>query len=244
MPEPRVTALGLVREFGQGTAAVTAVRHATCMIDPGDLIALTGPSGSGKSTLLHLLGGLDQPTRGEVSWPAIGSRAQLRPGPVVDIFQGPSLLAELTAVDNVSLPLLLAGAGHDEAADAARQSLRMFDVEGLAENLPSELSGGQAQRVAIARALAGAPMVILADEPTGQLDSRTAADVLQRMLARVRDLGASLLVSTHDPNVARMLDRQWTMVDGRLETDESDIPGTRAPGIPPAFVTPERGTLR
>ena len=133
-----------------------------------------GPSGSGKSTLLHLMAGLDDPTVGTVSWPGIGPRSGLRPGPVTVIFQGPSLLAPLTVEENVALPLVLDGMGDAEAHRAARATLDVVDLLDLRDKLPEEISGGQAQRVAVARALAGAPRLILADEPTGQLDRLTA----------------------------------------------------------------------
>lgn len=218
MDEPLVLAENVSRRFGSDAAATVALRHATCAIYPGDRIALTGPSGSGKSTLLHLLGGLDAPTTGVVSWPGLGSRDTLRPGRVVDVFQGPSLLPPLAVLDNVRFPLLLLGIAEDEATATATASLDLFGLAPLRDKLPEEISGGQAQRVAIARALAMHPMLVLADEPTGQLDTATAFAVLDRFLAVLDDIGAAILLSTHDERVAARLDTHWTMRDGILRT--------------------------
>src|SRR5262249_56868561 len=131
-----------------------ALRSATCTIDPGERIALMGPSGSGKSTLLHLLGGLDKPSAGWVAWPALGSRQELRPGKITEVFQGPSLLMPLSVVENVRLPLVLKETDGREATARAESALDLFGVAHLRDKLPEEISGGQAQRVAIARALA------------------------------------------------------------------------------------------
>jgi putative ABC transport system ATP-binding protein/lipoprotein-releasing system ATP-binding protein len=177
-----------------------------------------GPSGSGKSTLLHLMAGLDEPTVGEVVWPAIGSREALRPGPVAVIFQGPSLMPPLTVTENVELPLVLAGASAGEAAGRAGQALELLDLLELRDKLPEEISGGQAQRVAIARALSGDPRLILADEPTGQLDRTNATAVIDVLLAAADHAGAALVVATHDPLIAGRLTEHWQMEDGRLHT--------------------------
>ena len=218
MDEPLVLAENVGRHFGSGTAATEALRHATCAIYPGDRIALTGPSGSGKSTLLHLLGGLDTPTRGSVTWPGLGPREALRPGRVVDVFQGPSLLPPLAVLDNVRFPLLLLGIAEEEATAAATAALSLFELDPLRDKLPEEISGGQAQRVAIARALAVRPMLVLADEPTGQLDTATAFTVLDRFLAVLDDIGAAILLSTHDERVAARFETRWAMRDGMLRT--------------------------
>src|SRR3954470_4626347 len=224
MDEPLVLAENAARSFGRGSTATLALRHATCAIYPGERIALTGPSGSGKSTLLHLLGGLDTPTSGTVAWPWLGSRQGLRPGRVVDVFQGPSLLPPLSVLDNVRLPLLLLGVAESEANEAALAALGMFDLEHLRHKLPEEISGGQAQRVAIARALVARPSLVLADEPTGQLDTATAFAVLDRLLAVVDDIGAAILLSTHDDRVAAQLATRWTMRDGILSTADEANP--------------------
>jgi predicted ABC-type transport system involved in lysophospholipase L1 biosynthesis ATPase subunit len=204
------------RTFGSGPAAVVALHEVTCQVPEGGLVAIVGPSGSGKSTLLHLLAGLDRPSRGLVDWPALGPRARLRPGPVAVVFQGPSLIPTLDVVENVSLPLLLAGAGPAEARTAAVAALERLGIGPLAAQLPEELSGGQAQRVAVARALAGRPRLLLADEPTGQLDVAAGRQVVDALLLAARELGAALVISTHDPAVAGRLDTTWRLEDGRL----------------------------
>lgn len=214
--EPLVRACDVARTFGTGPAAVVAVHGASCQVAAGERIAVTGPSGSGKTTLLHLLAGLDDPTTGTIEWPAIGSRAALRPGPVAVVFQGPSLLPPLNVVENVALPLLLQGFDARPARAAAADALVTLDLAGLATKLPEELSGGQVQRVAVARALAGRPRLILADEPTGQLDHTSGALVIAALLDAAARLGAALVVSTHDPAVAEHLDIQWAMASGRL----------------------------
>lgn len=221
MDEPLVLAQNASRRFGSGAAATEALCHATCAIYPGERIALTGPSGSGKSTLLHLLGGLDTPTTGTVSWPALGPRNALRPGRVVDVFQGPSLLPPLTVLDNVRFPLLLQGIAEDEAAAAAMAALDLFGLAPLRDKLPEEMSGGQAQRVAIARAIVMRPSLVLADEPTGQLDTATAFAVLERFLAVLDDIGGAIVLSTHDERVAARLETRWTMRDGILRTGDA-----------------------
>ncbi len=185
-----------------------------------------GPSGSGKSSLLHLLGGLDQPSSGTVHWPSLGTRGDLRPTRVVDVFQGPSLLTPLSVLDNVRLPMLMAGIDDATATDDARLALEAFQVDHLASKLPEEISGGQAQRVSIARAIAVRPSLILADEPTGQLDSRTSADVLETLLRIAGELNAAIVISTHDPSVAARLDILWLMQDGVLDTSTRTTAGT------------------
>jgi ABC-type lipoprotein export system ATPase subunit len=198
---------------------VVALRRVTCEIRAGQRLALTGPSGSGKSTLLHLLAGLDEPTVGTITWPALGGRQALRPGPVGVVFQGPSLLAPLDVLENVALPLILGGAAEEQARAAALAALERLDLRSLMGKLPEELSGGQAQRVAVARVLAGRPQLILADEPTGQLDHATGMSVLTQLLAAAGDTGAALVVSTHDPRTAERLPEQWRMADGELLRD-------------------------
>jgi putative ABC transport system ATP-binding protein/lipoprotein-releasing system ATP-binding protein len=204
------------RTYGSGPTATVALQPTTCAVYPGDRIAIVGQSGSGKSTLLHLLAGLDTPTAGSVSWPAIGDRDDLRPGPVAVIFQGPSLLPPLTVEENVSLPLILDGERNDRAHERARAALDQLSLTELAAKLPEEISGGQAQRVAVARALAGDPVLILADEPTGQLDRANGIGVVEALLAAAERTGAALLVATHDPTIAQRLDQRWLIRDGQL----------------------------
>lgn len=212
----------VTRTFGSGAAALVAVHDVTCQVRAGQRIAISGPSGSGKSTLLHLLAGLDQPTAGAVSWPALGARADLLPRRVGVMFQGQSLLAALDVTENVALPLLLSGTPEAAATATAREALARLHLEDLAGKLPEELSGGQAQRVAAARVLASRPRLILADEPTGQLDHATGAEVVQALLQAAQALGAALVLTTHDPLVAGALPLRWAMADGTLTGHDED----------------------
>jgi putative ABC transport system ATP-binding protein/lipoprotein-releasing system ATP-binding protein len=202
------------RVYGAGAALTYALRDVDCDVPRGARIAIAGPSGSGKSTLLHLLAGLDEPTEGTLEWPGIGERSELRPGPVAVIFQGPSLLPPLTVIENVALSLLLAGWTQPAALLAARRALERLGLADLTEKLPEEISGGQAQRVAIARALAGKPLLILADEPTSQLDRASGAHVVDVLLEAADASGAALVVATHDEVVAGRLDERWSVADG------------------------------
>ena len=217
-PEALVRCEHVSRAFGTAGEPIDAVRDATFEVAAGEHIALVGSSGSGKSTLLHLLADLDQPTSGSITWPALAGRP-LRPGPIAVVFQSPSLLPPLDVLENVALPLLLLGIGNDEARAAARRALERLALVDLSSKLPEELSGGQAQRVAVARALVAIPALILADEPTGQLDSSTASDIVDALLETARATGAALVIATHDPAVARHLDQQWTMSDGHLSSN-------------------------
>lgn len=209
---------GAARTYGSGPTATVALQPTDCEVFAGQIIGVVGPSGSGKSTLLHLMAGLDDPTVGTVSWPAIGSRDALRPGRVAVIFQGPSLLPPLTVLENVSLPLVIGGMTDRHARDEARAALRTLDLAELADKLPEEISGGQAQRVAVARALAGEPSLILADEPTGQLDRTNGAAVVDLLLAASQHVGSALVVSTHDSTVAARLAQRWEMHSGEIQT--------------------------
>jgi putative ABC transport system ATP-binding protein/lipoprotein-releasing system ATP-binding protein len=211
---------GATRTFGSGATANVALQPTDCEIAAGERIALVGRSGSGKSTLLHLIAGLDLPTLGSVSWPEIGGIDDLRPGPVAIVFQGPSLLAPLSVLENTALPLQLAGVAAGEASSRARSALAEMDLAGIDDKLPEEISGGQAQRVAAARALVGEPRLILADEPTAQIDHELAAQVIGELLAVANRSGAAVLLATHDPEIASRLDRRWEMHNGRLDTGD------------------------
>jgi putative ABC transport system ATP-binding protein/lipoprotein-releasing system ATP-binding protein len=216
---PLVRCEGVARTYGEGLTATVALQVSDCEVFAGQRIGLVGPSGSGKSTLLHLMAGLDDPTVGEVSWPAIGGRDELRPARVAVIFQGPSLLPPLTVLENTALPLVIGGMTDREAREVAHDALRTLDLDELADKLPEEISGGQAQRVAVARALAGEPSLILADEPTGQLDSVNGAAVVDVLLTASAHAGSALLISTHDLNVAGRLPERWEMHSGELQTN-------------------------
>ena len=209
---------GVERRYGSGAATAIALRPTDCEVAPGARIAITGPSGSGKSTLLHLLAGLDEPTAGLVSWPAIGPRTALRPGPLAMVFQGPSLLPSLSVLENVALPRQLAGVAAAEALDEARAALARLDLSELTDKLPEEISGGQAQRVAVARVLASRPLLILADEPTSQLDSENGARTIDVLFEAADAAGAALVVSTHDHGIAARFPTRWSVADGVLST--------------------------
>jgi putative ABC transport system ATP-binding protein len=217
MAGPVVVVEGVARTYGSGTSSVVAVHDVSCRVEAGARVVV-GPSGSGKSTLLHLLAGLDHPTVGTVTWPALGGPPlTLRPGTVGVVFQGPSLVPALDAAENVALPLQLAGVDDGTAMAAALQALGELGLGAVARQLPEELSGGQAQRVAVARALVGRPQLIVADEPTGQLDHGAAASVLEALEQAAGAAGAALVVSTHDPVVAGRFTERWVMADGRIE---------------------------
>ena len=217
MPNDLVAeAIDVGRVFGTNGSKVVALKHATCRIQRGDRIALVGPSGSGKSTLLHLLAGLDEPTSGTVRWPALGERETLRPAKISFVFQTESLLAPLTVLENIEVPRLLAGSNANETRNDASEILGALDLGTLADKLPEEISGGQAQRAAVARSLITRPALILADEPTGQLDHHTAAHLLDLLLRRLEGSDTALVIATHDPFVADRMKTKWTIDHGVL----------------------------
>ncbi|AFM43054.1 ABC-type antimicrobial peptide transport system, ATPase component [Desulfosporosinus acidiphilus SJ4] len=203
--------------YYRGDVEETALVSATCSVKPGDRIALVGPSGSGKSTLLHLMGGLDHPSSGNISWPGLGSWANLRPQKISFIFQMQSLLPPLTVVENVELPLLLGQIEAIKARKTALETLNRMRLNIIADKLPEELSGGQAQRVAVARALASRPQLILADEPTGQLDHPTAQHLFDVLLDSLEGSDTALVVATHDQAIAERMNTIWQMQHGVME---------------------------
>jgi len=217
MAETFVEFRQLGRTFHHGASQVVALTGATASVQAGDRIAVIGPSGCGKSTLLHLISGLDTPSEGHIAWPALGDRASLRPRQVGFVFQTQSLLAPLTVVENVELPLLLVGEGSETARARALETLAQIALDAIAEKLPEELSGGQAQRVAVARAFVGRPRLVLADEPSGQLDHPTAQHLFDVLLASLAESDTALVVATHDPAIAQRLPTPWRMRHGRLE---------------------------
>ena len=215
---PVVRGEGVARTYGQGPAAVVALYGATFEVLAGESVAVVGPSGSGKSTLLHIMGGLDVPTAGVIAWPALDPGGPRPPGTTGFVFQGPSLLPDLDVTENVALPLLLGGRSADSARRSALAMLTRFGLKDEAGRLPLELSGGQSQRVALARALVAGPRLVLADEPTGQLDRRSAEVVVEALGTAAAD-GAALVVSTHDEAVAARLDQCWSIADGYLSVE-------------------------
>ena len=224
---------GLRKEYGSGEGLVRAVDGVDLDVARGETLAVMGPSGCGKSTLLHLLGGLDRPSAGEL-WlngrriDRLSERAlaHLRRHEVGFVFQAFHLMDELTAQENVELPALLAGRSPREARNRARQLLDQIGLADRAEHLPSALSGGQRQRVAIARALANEPQLVLADEPTGNLDSTATLEVL-RMFDELHTAGLTLVIVTHDERIAATADRLISMRDGAF-VDETRLTGGTA----------------
>jgi ABC-type lipoprotein export system ATPase subunit len=223
-------ARGVRKEYGKGEGLVRAVDEVDLEVDPGETVAVMGPSGCGKSTLLHLLGGLDRPSGGEISLAGrridqMGEKAlaRMRRTAVGFVFQAFHLMEELTAVENVELPALLAGRS---PRAARRRAADLLDRVGLADRarfLPSALSGGQRQRAAIARALSNEPLVVLADEPTGNLDSAATAEVL-RLFDSLHEGGQTLVIVTHDERIAATADRLISMRDGAF-VDETRLTG-------------------
>ncbi|HEY5526101.1 MAG TPA: ATP-binding cassette domain-containing protein [Candidatus Anoxymicrobiaceae bacterium] len=207
------------RSYRAGSTTVTALEDASFVVTEGAQIALAGPSGSGKTTMLHLAAGLDLPSDGSVTWPALGQREKLRPGLVSMAFQGPSLIPQLTVAENVALPLLFMGISESEALKQAEEFLGLLEAADIAGNLPEEISGGQSQRADLARAMITGPALILADEPTGQQDSEGARRLMDTILDFALEIGAALLVATHDSAVADLLETRWSIADGHLRTE-------------------------
>lgn len=215
MSEPLVAGVGVSRSFHSGGVEFEALKPASFTVRAGDRIAIIGPSGSGKSTLMQLIADLDKPSSGELRWPALGVSGQLRPRHIGVVFQAPSLIPTLSAIENVEVPLRLLG-GDATSRDIALKALASVGLADLADKLPDELSGGQVQRVGLARAMALRPRLMLADEPTGQLDQPTAQRALDALLDSVSDGDAALVVTTHDPAVARRLQTVWQIDFGLL----------------------------
>ena len=206
---------GVTRRFAVREGEAAALDDITCEIARGDQVAVVGPSGSGKSTLLSIIARLDNPSSGEVSWPDLGAPESLRPGRIGLAFQMPSLIPSLTVVQNVELPLVILG----EASNRRERALAALDrlsIAELSERLPGEISGGQAQRVALARAMVTEPDLLLADEPTGQLDQGTGQMLIDRLIENAEATGAALVVATHDPAIARRMKMIWRLEHGRL----------------------------
>jgi putative ABC transport system ATP-binding protein len=232
-----IEARSLAKTYDTGGAQVPALRDVDLAIDRGEFVAIMGPSGCGKSTLLNLLAGLDRPTAGEV-W-LDGERidrlseaelARLRRRKVGFVFQFFNLMPTLSAVENVELPLLLVGRRRKEARRSANELMGELGIGDKHGAAPAQLSGGQQQRVALARALANTPDVVLGDEPTGNLDSAAAREVLG-LLRAARDRGQTVLVVTHDARVAAAADRVVTLRDGRV-SDETELQPARPVAIP------------
>lgn len=226
MNDANSTALRLskiVMTFGQGTEQLSILRGADCAVQAGELVALVGPSGAGKSTLLHIAGLLERPTSGDIEIAGVkanglddGPRTELRRKTIGFVYQFHRLLPEFSALENIVVPQMIAGKPRKAAAERARALLERVGLGPRADHRPGKLSGGEQQRVAIARALANQPKLLLADEPTGNLDVATAEVVFSELLAMVRNHGLAALVATHNPDLAIRMDRTVSLRDGRL----------------------------
>ncbi len=215
-----VEARNLVKVYGDG-AEVRALDGLNLRVERGEFVAVMGPSGSGKSTLLHILGALDRPTSGEVwvdgqNLASVRDLDTFRARTVGFVFQMHNLIPTLTARENVEVPMMGQPVGRRERRQRAEELLERVGLKDRMNHLPSQLSGGERQRVAIARALANRPAIILADEPTGNLDSQSGAEVVALLRQLNRDLGTTVILVTHDPTVARRADRILLMRDGRI----------------------------
>lgn len=218
-----ISASNLTKVYGSGPTAVTALNNVSLEVKPGEFVAVMGPSGCGKSTLLHLLGGLDQPTRGEVmidgyslSGLPDSKLTELRRRKVGFIFQFFNLIPVLNAVENAALPVTLDGVGQAEAKERARDWLMKVGLSERLDHRPDQLSGGQQQRVAVARALVADPALILADEPTGNLDTRASEEIALLLRQIANDWGRSVVIVTHDPRIAAHADRIIFLKDGEI----------------------------
>ncbi|RVT95408.1 ABC transporter ATP-binding protein [Rhodovarius crocodyli] len=223
MSSPVLELRGVARRYAAGGATLTVLKDANLTLFPGEIVALVAPSGTGKSTLLHLAGLLERPDAGEVfinGTPAgtqgDEARTRLRRDTIGFVYQFHHLLPEFTALENVVLPQMAAGASKRDAEARARDLLGRFGLQARADHQPGKLSGGEQQRVAISRALANKPRLLLADEPTGNLDVGTSGLVFDELLAQTRAEGLAALIATHNPELAARMDRVVTLRDGAV----------------------------
>ncbi len=225
-PEPLIRLRDVTRVYGQGSAEVQALRGVDLDIADGEFLAIMGPSGSGKSTVMNIIGCLDTPSAGAYLFRGVpvhrldrDQRALLRRMHLGFVFQGFNLLARTSAQENVELPLLYRGEPAAARHRAAREALAAVGLQGRESHTPAELSGGQQQRVAIARALVTAPTVLLADEPTGNLDTQRGREIMELLAALNRERGITVLMVTHEPDMAAYARRVVRFVDGLIESD-------------------------
>ncbi len=225
---PLIRLSKVTKVFGQGQAAFHALKGVDLEVQTGEFVAIMGPSGSGKSTAMNILGCLDSPTSGEYLFRGIhverlnrNQRALLRRHYLGFVFQGFNLLARTSALENVELPLLYRGESLSARHAAARAALAQVGLTGWEEHTPAELSGGQQQRVAIARAIVTRPTVLLADEPTGNLDTKTSHEIMRLITAFNQEMGITVLMVTHENDIAEYAQRIVRFVDGRVESDQS-----------------------
>jgi putative ABC transport system ATP-binding protein len=227
MPEDLLISLRqITRIYGSGAAEVRALDGVDIDITPGEFVAIMGPSGSGKSTAMNVIGCLDRPTSGQYRFNGVevgglsnDQRALLRRHYLGFIFQGYNLLPRMSARDNVELPLIYKGLPKQERIARAERALDLVGLGGRAGHDPSQLSGGQQQRVAIARALAGDPRVVLADEPTGNLDTKRSAEIMELLVDLRRERNLTIVMVTHEDDMAAYADRLIWMVDGKVQRD-------------------------
>ena len=229
MNAPLIELQGITRRYGSGASALLALNGISMAVEAGEFVAIMGPSGSGKSTAMNIIGCLDTPTAGQYRFKgrrvealSRDQRARLRRRYLGFVFQGFNLLARTTAQENVELPLLYRGDGAAARRAAATRALADVGLGGWEQHTPAELSGGQQQRVAIARAIVTAPAVVLADEPTGNLDSRRGHEIMGLLLALNRDHGITVLMVTHEPDMAAYARRMVHFLDGRIARDEAN----------------------
>ncbi|MBO1923651.1 ABC transporter ATP-binding protein [Thiomicrorhabdus sp. 6S3-12] len=224
---PLIEFKGVVKAYGKGGSEFLALKGVDFQIHQGEFVAIMGPSGSGKSTVMNVLGCLDTPTSGEYLFHGVhvetlnrDQRALLRRNYLGFVFQGFNLLARTSALENVELPLVYRGLKRSERHAAARKALELVGLQGWEDHAPGELSGGQQQRVAIARALVTNPKVLLADEPTGNLDTARSEEIMALLSRLNSDLGITVLMVTHEPEMAAYANRLIHFVDGKVERDQ------------------------
>ena len=241
--EPVMEVIGLTRRYGTGDATVHALRGVDLRVQPGELVAIMGPSGSGKSTLMNLLGCLDVPTSGtyrlegeDVARLSRDRLAEVRNRTLGFVFQSYGLLPRTTALEQVQLPLLYAGAPRRELVPRAREALIRVGLGARLDHRPSQLSGGQQQRVAIARAIVNRPRVNLADEPTGNLDTRTSLEIIS-LFQSLSAEGITIVLVTHEPDIAAFASRVVVVRDGRIQSDHGQVPHDAAAAL--AALPPE-----
>lgn len=221
--QPLLTANNLYKTYKEGKMVTEVLKNVSFDLHPQSLLAIIGSSGSGKSTLLHLLGGLDKPTSGEIIFKSQQlnqlseqAKAKLRNQDIGFVYQFHHLLPDFTALENIAMPLLIGGVSPNEAKKRAKDMLASVNLTNRAEHRPSELSGGERQRVAIGRALINNPSLVMADEPTGNLDKATADAIFDLLIKLNKEQGTAFLVVTHDLELAKKLDKQLVMSDGQL----------------------------
>ncbi len=223
---PLIALRDVTKIYGQGDAQVRALDGVNLAIEEGEFAAVMGSSGSGKSTAMNIIGCLDQPTSGVYQFKGVDvggldrkQRALLRRNYLGFVFQGFNLLARTSAVENVELPLIYRGMRHAERRPLAMEALERVGLQGRARHTPGELSGGQQQRVAIARAIVTSPAVLLADEPTGNLDTKTSHEIMQLLVGLNREQGITILLVTHEPEMVEYAGRVVHFLDGRIASD-------------------------